>query len=98
MRIRVLGVTFSMVVTGKPVDWWRRRFGDYAKRERQALPDGTRVRLVCGPRCSGEHGGVWTTSWTPRRSKDMDDPDDYRLTREGDGETTYAHRNAIEVV
>lgn len=63
---------------------WSRRFGDYARRERAALPDGTRVRLVCGPGCQFKnHDGVWTTSWTPRRNNDIDDPDDYRLTREG---------------
>jgi hypothetical protein len=78
--------------------WWRRRFGDYARASRAALPDGTRVRLVCGPAgCSfAVHDGVWRTSWTPRRLDDVDAPDDYRLQREGDGEVTYAHRSAIE--
>lgn len=70
--------------------------------ERRALPDGTRVRLVC--KCSGygEHGheGIWTTSWTPRRMGELfdDTVDDYKLTREGDGEETYATREAMEVV
>jgi hypothetical protein len=78
-------------------NWWRRRFGDYARLERRALPDGTRVHLVCGPRCRfADHGGTWVTSWTPRRTGNLDDPDDYRLTREGDGQTTFAHRDAIE--
>lgn len=77
--------------------WWRKRFGDYAKLERRALPDGTRVRLVCGPACGFRgHGGVWLTSWTPRRMNSLDDPDDYKLTRESDGETTFAKRDAIE--
>lgn len=81
-------------------DWWRRRYGDYARLERAALVDGTRVRLICGPpRCTfGKHDGVWITSWTPRRMNDIDAPDDYRLTRESDGETTYAKRDAIQPV
>jgi hypothetical protein len=80
-------------------EWWRRRFGDYAHRERIALPDGTRVVLTCGPNCTfSEHDGVWVTSWTPRRSGDLDDPDDYRLTREGDLHTTFARRDAIAPV
>jgi hypothetical protein len=79
-------------------NWLRRHFGDYARRERAALPDGTRVRLTC--KCSRfeRHDGVWITSWTPRRNKNMDDPDDYLLTREGDGATTYATREVIEPV
>jgi len=70
--------------------------------ERLALPDGTRVRLTC--RCSGwgtrGHDGVWRTSWTPRRMGMLVDDvvDDYRLTREGDGEETYATRGVLEVV
>jgi len=71
-----------------------------ARLEREALPDGSRVRLVCKcpHRVDGSHDGVWTTSYTPRRTKVLDDPDDYRLVREGDGATTYAHREALEVV
>jgi hypothetical protein len=66
--------------------------------ERTALPDGTRVRLVC--KCQGfsTHEGVWVTSWTPRRTDNIEGPDDYLLTREGDGHTTYATRGALEVV
>jgi hypothetical protein len=80
-------------------EWWTRRFGAYARRERAALPDGTRVRLICGPGCSfSTHSGVWKTSWSPRRTGLVDDPDDYRLEREGDGHTTYAHRNALMVI
>lgn len=81
-------------------EWWSKNFGDYAQRERAALPDGTRVRLACrdGTCSFPDHSGVWLTSWTPRRSGDIDDPDDYRLTRESDGEVTYATRAAIEVV
>ena len=80
-------------------DWWRRRFGDYARLERKALPDGTRVRLTCGPKCGfGDHAGIWVTSWTPRRTNEIDAPDDYRLTREGDGQQTFARRDAIETV
>lgn len=81
-------------------EWWRRTFGDYARAERVALPDGTRVRLVCGGgRCTfKDHEGVWRTSWTPRRMHDVDGPDDYMLTREGDGETTYAARDAVEPI
>jgi hypothetical protein len=80
--------------------WWRMRFGDYAHEARRALPDGTRVRLVCkNTRCGfHDHEGIWITSWTPRRNGDPDDPDDYRLTREGDGETAFAVRSALEVV
>lgn len=78
---------------------WSRRFGEYARLERAALPDGTRVRLVCGPGCGfRHHEGVWTTSWTPRRLNDIGAPDDYKLVRETDGETTFAHRSAIEPV
>jgi hypothetical protein len=79
--------------------WWRLRFGRYARLERTALPDGTRVRLTC--KCKSfakEHEGVWVTSWTPRRLNDVDAPDDYRLTRESDGETAYASRNVLEPV
>ena len=58
------------------------------------------MRLVCGcSRCTlKEHDGVWTTSWTPRRLQDTTAPNDYRLTRETDGETTYATRDAIAPV
>jgi hypothetical protein len=71
----------------------RRRFGDYARTERAALADGTRVRLLCD---HDHHKGVWRTSWTPRRLNDVEAPDDYQLTRESDGKTTYATRGAIE--
>lgn len=92
VRIVVVVVAFILGVFLDPyvrrelerVRSWRRR--------RAALPDGTRVRLVCSPRCSfRDHDGVWTTEY-------LDDPGDYRLTREDDGETTYAARNAIEPV
>lgn len=81
--------------------WWERIFSkrvrEYVRLERRALPDGTRVVLICNrSKCRfTHHDGVWVTSWTPRRTGDIDDPDDYRLTRERDGETTYALRNAI---
>jgi hypothetical protein len=81
--------------------WWQRLFSrrvrEHLRREAAALPDGTRVRLVC--QCSRrDHAGVWTTSWTPRRLDDIDVCDDYMLTRESDGESTYATRGAIEPV
>lgn len=83
-------------------EWWSRTFGDYAKAEREALPDGTRVRLTCAGWCGrvgdDAHAGIWVTSWTPRRTGFYDDPDDYQLEREGDGKVTFAHRNAIEPV
>jgi hypothetical protein len=80
-------------------EWWRRHFGDYAKMERKALPDGTRVRLACQPNCGySDHRGIWVTSWNPRRQNDIDAPDDYLLVREGDGERTYAKRDATEPV
>jgi hypothetical protein len=64
--------------------------------------DGTRVRLACKlPNCRlKDHSGVWRTIWSPRRTgfHDTPDDDDYRLTREGDGATTYAVREALEVV
>jgi hypothetical protein len=75
--------------------WWIDRVDrlETASRRRAAMPDGTRVRLTC--RCTGydphAHGGIWTTEY-------QEDGDDYRLTREGDGEATYAARNALEVV
>lgn len=77
--------------------WWWARV-DLPRQARKALPDGTRVRLVCGcARC--DHAGIWITSWSPRRmGGDPDAPDDYRLTREGDGESTYALRNVLEPV
>ena len=78
--------------------WWLSpRLRAFRRRERAALPDGTRVRLSCG--CPGrEHDGVWLTSWTPRRTGFLDDPDDYQLEREGDGRTTYATRGALVLV
>lgn len=82
-------------------EWYSRRFGEYARLERAALPDGTRVRLVCGSGCGfREHDGVWFTSWTPRRLNDIDAPDDYKLSRdpEGNGEATFAMREVLEVV
>jgi hypothetical protein len=79
--------------------WWSRHVGEHARRERASLPDGTRVRLVCGEACRfRDHSGIWLTSWTPRRTGCIDDPDDYKLTRESDGETTFAARDAIEPV
>jgi hypothetical protein len=64
-----------------------------------ALPDGTRVRLVCEcSRSRHTHDGVWVTSWTPRRQNDADTVDDYELTRESDGETTYATRGVLEPI
>jgi hypothetical protein len=75
---------------------------EYQRREAAALPDGTRVRLACKlPNCRlKDHSGVWRTIWSPRRTgfHDTPDDDDYRLTREGDGATTYAVREALEVV
>lgn len=77
----------------------RRDHRQHAIRERTALPDGTRVRLICGPCCSfRHHDGVWLTSWTPRRMNDIGAPDDYKLTRESDGQETFATRSAIEPV
>ena len=74
----------------------------YWRLERAALPDGTRVRLECGHGCGfKDHEGVWVTSWTPRRFTDARryyEPDDYRLTRESDGETTFARQNVLVVV
>jgi len=78
--------------------WWRQ--WRLRRAARAALPDGTRVRLVCKDTgCTyRDHGGIWVTSWTPLRNGNPDDPDDYRLTREGDGEVTFATRGAIEPV
>lgn len=80
--------------------WWWWLFAEwraYVRREQAALPDGTRVRLVCS--CQGrDHEGIWVTSWTPRRMRDHTDVDDYLLTRETDAQTTYAARDALEVV
>jgi hypothetical protein len=79
--------------------WWRlsAEWRDYVRRERAALPDGTRVRLVC--LCSRDHGVIWLTSWTPRRMRDINDVDDYRLTSETDpNDTTFAVRDVLEVV
>jgi hypothetical protein len=83
--------------------WWSRNYGEYRRLERQAVPDGTLVRLVCREHCSfpaTQHEGVWYTSWTPRRMNDIDTVDDYRLSRdpEGNGEATYATRGSFEVV
>lgn len=84
--------------------WWHWLFfaavREYRTLEKGALPDGTRVRLVCDKLgCNRRvHEGVWVTSWTPRRNNRIDDPDDYRLAREDDGYTTYATRGAINPV
>jgi hypothetical protein len=66
---------------------------DVRRLKARAYPDGTRVRLTCSCRGYGSdgHRGVWVTEYKV-------ESDDYRLTREGDGETTYAALNAIEVV
>lgn len=80
-------------------EWWSRHFGDYARRLRQALPDGTRVRLICPRTCKfADHTSAWVTSWTPRRTGFIDDSDDYLLVREGDGERTFARRDVVDGV
>lgn len=73
------------------LSWVERR--ELAARIRRALPNGTRVRLTCHCKGYGQaaHEGTWTTEY-----KDL--TDDYLLTREADGETTYAARNAIQVL
>lgn len=82
---------------------WRRFWGmrAYRRLERASIPDGTRVRLICPDRCRDRHLGIWTTSWTPRRIGGpcpWDEPDDYRLTRESDGETVYATRESMQIL
>jgi len=59
--------------------------------------NGRRIRFEI-PMPTEREYGIWVTSWTPRRSGDIDDPDDYRLTRESDGDITFATRNAIHPV
>ena len=99
-----ISISQSMHEVPPRVRWWQwllsRRAREYVRRERAALPDGTLVRLICcGSGCSFlDHGGVWRTSWSPRRTGILDDPDDYLLERVGDGETTFATRAAIEPV
>lgn len=105
MRVRRFASHFEVIVrVPNPWAWalgqwrtfWARRA--YRRMAARALPDGTRVRLTCQcSRARHAHNGVWTTSWTPRRVS-WDSPDDYLLTREGDGETTYATRGVLELV
>lgn len=63
-----------------------------------ALPDGTRVRVLAPhyAACSD----VWTTRWSMRGDFDgrRGQPNDYHLRRQSNGETTYALRHQIEVV
>lgn len=109
MRVRRFASHFEVTVrVPDPWSWavsqWKAFWGRRAFRRmaRAALADGTRVRLACGcSRSRHSHGGVWTTSWTPRRiggTRPWEEPDDYLLTREGDGETTYATRGVLEIV
>ncbi len=107
MRLRRTASHFEFTIR-IPYPWawvlrqWRAFWGrrTYRRMERGALPDGTRVLLAC--QCSRhDHAGVWTTSWTPRRiggPRPWEEPDDYQLTREGDGKTTYASRSVLELV
>lgn len=67
---------------GRTHDWWARRFGDYARREREAMPDGTRVRLVC--QCG--HGSLVASRAAPSR----------RLTSRGRVDTTDPVRTGTD--
>jgi hypothetical protein len=64
---------------------------------RSAIPDGTRVRLICACyRCvASGNAETYVTSWTPRRQQDPTAPDDYELTRESDGNVSWATRAVI---
>lgn len=79
----------------------------YKQAARRALPDGTRVRLLCPPSCADRHAGIYRTEWSPRRvfksgqpyyPRAWEAPDDYHVVRESDGDTHFATRDALEVV
>ena len=75
--------------------WWLSRMNriELQRAVKNALPDGTRVQLECSCRGFGPnaHEGVWTTQYKLTA-------DDYRLTRESDGEITYAVRKVLKVL
>ena len=83
--------------------WWRlltsSLYMEFCRREREALPEGARVRLLCECKdCALAPNAIWRASWTPRRLHDIGGPDDYQLTRESDGKVLYAHREDLELV